>query len=70
MSNSSIQDIITLLYAHKTIVTSDGVHKSQAKALHEIIERCYRNIEYYKDNKLITATFDFLKKVIDNFFKI
>lgn len=70
MSNSSIQDIITLLYTHKTIVTSDGVHTSQGKALHEIIKRCYRNIEYYKDNELITATFDFLKKVIDNFFKI
>ena len=70
MSNSSMQDIITLLYTHKTIVTSDGVHTSQGKALHEIIKRCYRNIEYYKDNELITATFDFLKKVIDNFFKI
>lgn len=70
MSNSSIQDIVTLLYTHNTIVTSEGVHKSQGLSLHNIIERCYRNIDYYKDNELIMATFEFLKKVVDNLFEM
>lgn len=70
MSNSSIQDIVTLLYTHNIIVTSEGVHKSQGLSLHNIIERCYRNKDYYKDNEFIMATFEFLKKVIDNLFEM
>lgn len=68
MNNSSIQDIITLLYPHKSIVSSEAVQISQGKALHEIIKRCYRNINYYDNNELIKANFDFLKKVVDKFY--
>lgn len=65
MSNATIRDIVTLLYAHKRIVLSPGVQKAQAEKLHEVIIRCFKHIDYYKDNDLIITTFDFLKKVVD-----
>ncbi len=65
MSNAAIRDIVTLLYAHKRIVLSTGVQKAQAENLHKVIDRCFKHIDYYKDNDLITTTFDFLKKVVD-----
>ncbi|MGN1097810.1 MAG: Abi family protein [Clostridia bacterium] len=68
MSNASIQGIVTLLYMHKAIVTSDGVHKHQAENIHNIIDRMYRNKDYYLNNISIMSMFEFLKKVVDKFF--
>lgn len=68
LNNAAVQDITTLLYAHKQLVTSTGVLKAQGQALHALIERFYLNIDYYQTNDIIIATFDFLKKLIDNFY--
>lgn len=68
MSNASIRDIVTLLYAHKTIVSSSGVIAAQGEMIHDVINRCFRHIEYYKQNDLIVATFNFLKKVVDKYY--
>jgi len=65
MSNPAIRDIVTLLYVHWRIVKSDGVRQNQAKRIQSDIERCFRHIDYYKENELIQATFEFLKKVVD-----
>lgn len=69
MSNVRIQQIVTLLYTHKKLVTSSGVHKNQCEALSKTIERAFRHIEYYVGNETILTTFNFLKIVIDNWFK-
>lgn len=68
LSNAAVHDITTLLYAHKQLVTSTGVLKAEGQALHSLIERFYYHIDYYQSNDVILATFDFLKKVIDNFY--
>ena len=68
MSNAHIQQIVTLLYVHKEIVTSQGVHEHESEALKKVIERMYKNIDYYAENDTITTTFKFLKLVVDNWF--
>ena len=68
MSNSRIQQIITLLYAHKRFVTSAGVHEHQCEVLHGVAGRMFRNISYYDNNDTISTTFGFVKSVIDNWF--
>lgn len=70
MSNSAINDIVTLIYAHISIVSSKGNLEAQKKSLDEVIRRCYKNIDYYKDNDTILSTFDFLKKVVDNAYEL
>ncbi|MHB1483334.1 MAG: hypothetical protein ACYCYI_01600 [Saccharofermentanales bacterium] len=68
MSNARIQQIITMLYCHKKFVTSQGTHQHQSEALASIIARMFKNIDYYSTNDTINTTFDFLKKVVDNWF--
>lgn len=70
MSNARLQQIVTLLYVHKEMVKSEGVHMVNAKKLHDIIERMYKNIDYYNTNNQIKSAFDFLKIIVDNWFKI
>lgn len=69
MSNAHIQQMVTLLYFHKKIVTSQGVHDAQAKQLHLLIDRMFKNIQYYDTNENIKTSFEFLKIIIDNWFK-
>lgn len=66
MSNARIQQIVTLLYMHKTIVTSEGLKNAEKAEVNALIERMYKNIEYYKNNLMIKNTFDFLKMVVDS----
>lgn len=68
MSNAHIQQLVTLLYFHKKIVTSHGVHEAQSKALHILIDRMFKNIQYYDTNENIKTSFEFLKIIIDNWF--
>lgn len=70
MSNASVRDIVTLLYAHKHIVTSAGVSEAQKKNIEAVVKRCFKNIEYYRNHALIVATFDFLKKVVDKLYDL
>lgn len=68
MSNARIQQIVTLLYMHKTIVKSDGIVKNESEELHKITKRFYKNIGYYSTNPMIKRTFDFLNLVVDKWF--
>ena len=70
MSNARVQQIITLLYMHKLMVTSQSVHERESRKLQEFVERMFLHIDYYKGNNLITTTFDFLKLVVDNWFSV
>ena len=69
MSNARIQQLVTLFYMHTTVVESDGIIQSESEELQKIIKRFDRNYDYYSTNPMIKGTFDFLKLVVDNWFK-
>lgn len=69
MSNARIQQVITLLYTHRTLVESEGIKRFESKELQKIMKRIDTNYDYYKTNPMIQGTFDFLKLVVDNWFK-
>ncbi len=68
MSNARIQQIVTLLYMHKEIVTSEGVHENESKGLRDVITRAFKNKDYYNNNPMLKGTFDFLKLVVDSWY--
>ncbi len=68
MTNARIQQIVTLFYMHKTMVTSTGVKTSESRELHKTMTRMYKNIDYYTNNPLVKSTFDFLNMVVDSWF--
>jgi len=68
MSNLRIQQIVTLMYAHKLLVTSKGVQENQSIVLNELAIRMIRNRNYYTNNEMILTTFDFLETIIDTWF--
>lgn len=68
MSNSRIQQIVTLLYLNKNIITSEGVIKFQKQSLQELKSRIEHHIDYYSKNTLIQANLNFLNKIIDNWY--
>ena len=69
MSNARIQQIITLLYMHKTMVGSDGIKQSEGEELQKVMKRIDKNAGYYQTNPMIKGTFDFLKMVVDSWFE-
>lgn len=70
MSNESVCEIVTLLYTHCSIVSSQGVMNARSQEIHDVIDRFFKHIDYYTDNDLITTTFNFLKKVVDNLYPL
>ncbi|WP_296242280.1 Abi family protein [uncultured Faecalicoccus sp.] len=68
MSNMRLQQIITLLYTHKRIVTSEGVHNKAIDLLQDLSCRINKNIDYYANNSMVSSSFDFISQVIDNWF--
>ena len=69
MSNARIQQLITLFYMHKTLVESNRIKKNESLELQKIIRVIDEKYEYFKSNQEIKKTFDFLKLVIDSWFK-
>ena len=45
MSNARIQQLVTLLYMHKTMVESDGIIQSESEELQKIIKRILEDSE-------------------------
>lgn len=68
LSNARVQQVVTLLYLYKEIVTSKGVQEKAIKRLQVFEERMMRNVEYYQDNDKVHTNFEFLKLVIDNWY--
>ncbi len=65
MSNARIQQIVTLLYVHRNIVTSAGVlNKGKAK-LKDLTDRMDKHADYYQGYDMIRSAFGFLKKIIE-----
>ncbi|MDY5807655.1 MAG: Abi family protein [Lachnospira sp.] len=69
MSNARIQQVVTLLYTHKDMVESEGIKRSESEDLKKIMERVDKNYDFYNTNPMIKGTFDFLKLVVDSWFK-
>ena len=69
MSNARNQQVVTLLYTHKDMVESEGIKRSESEDLKKIMERVDKNYDYYNTNPMIKGTFDFLKLVVDSWFK-
>lgn len=68
MSNTKIQHIVTLLFAHTYFVASDGVQQHVSRSLQLVTTRMFRNIDYYEKNETISTSFLFIKTVIDKWF--
>lgn len=68
MSNSRIQQIVTLLYLNKRITTNNEVLKHHTKKLQNLKSRIELHIDYYNKNNLIKANFKFLNKIIDSWY--
>ncbi len=68
MSNSRIQQIVTLFYVYKKIVESPGLLKYESKELHILADRMFEHNTYYLNNPIIMDSFVFLKIVIDSWF--
>lgn len=69
MSNARIQQIVISFYLHKTMVESDGIRKTAEDELQKLMGRVNKHQEYYLSNSMISSTFNFLKLVVDNWFK-
>lgn len=68
MSNARVQQIVTLLFIYKKIVTSKGVKDKAVRSLDLFVDRMLKNKSYYITNDVIRTTFDFLELVIDNWY--
>lgn len=67
-SNPRIQQIVTLLYLNKRMITSTGVLEHQTKILQELKSRIEYHIDYYSKNLLVKTNLEFLNKIIDNWY--
>ncbi len=68
MSNVRIQQIVTLLYLNKRMITSEGVLNNQIKILNELKDRIEHHIDYYETNDLVQTNLKFLTKIIDTWY--
>lgn len=68
MSNARIQQIVTLFYMHRTMVTSDALQRHEASGIRTVGNRMIMHKDYYNDNQLISSSFSFLKTLIDKWF--
>lgn len=48
---------------------SDGIRKAAEDELQKLMGRVNKHQEYYLSNSMISSTFNFLKLVVDNWFK-
>lgn len=70
MSNARIQQIVTLLYVYKAMISSNALLQHGAAGLHDVKDRMMAHADYYRKNQLISDTFSFLETLIDNWFYI
>lgn len=68
MSNARMQQIITMFYTYKEMVSSNGLMENKIVELNEFVKRIDRSYFNYKTNSLIGNSFDFLKIIISNWF--
>ena len=67
LSNERLQHIATTLYLHNTMA-SPGVRANIGKLLSKLVERMYRNENYYLRNDQIRTGFAFISGLINGWF--
>lgn len=68
MSSARIQQIVTLLYVYRIFVTSSGMVDKARVRLSSLSDRMQRNHNYYDSNTMIQNSFDFLCRVINEWY--
>lgn len=68
LKNERICQIVTLLFTHSAIVTSQSARQRRGESLKLLIDRMYKNIDLYAKNDTILTNFSFLKRVVDLFY--
>jgi len=68
IENERMRQLVTLLYTHAVIVTSEGVRNHQRDSLYSLVERMFTNAEMYSGNDVIQTNFEFFMKVVDIFY--
>lgn len=67
LKNKFVYDFTTLIYVYNKIIKSDKLKEKQINKLDFLLNnRFNENISYFKNNYLITSTFDFLRKIVDS----
>ncbi len=67
LKNSCIYDYVCMLYAYNEIVSSSESRKKAYQQVKELFEgRMLRHSDWFSKNTLITSSYEFGKKVIDN----
>lgn len=69
LANVRISQILTCLYAHRKIVSSQGVNNHVAGELHEFSARLFSK-NSYDDNEVIKSAFDVFSTAIDKWFPV
>ncbi len=69
MSNPRIAQIMSCLYVHKMLISSEGIHSHVASDWHDFCIRLFQH-HSFANNLLIKSTFEFLRTVIDKWYPI
>ena len=69
MSNARIQQLVTCFICTGLWLKAMVLKKSESEEIQKVMKRIDRNYDYYSTNSMIKGTFDFLKMVVDNWFK-
>lgn len=71
MNMQAVHDFVTLLYVIHKAVKSDGVKNKMIEELHWLVyERFPKHEEYFQKNNSLKTVYDFIKKMIDNYFPL
>lgn len=69
MKNPVMHDFIVTLYVFNSVISSKKVRKSTMAELKDLVDnRMSSNKEFFEKNQMLTAHYDFAKKVIDYFY--
>lgn len=64
LSNPRINQIVHLLYAYNTVVTSKNTRSHRLQEFHDLVNvRLTENASYFLTNQLLKSTYDFFKKI-------
>jgi abortive infection bacteriophage resistance protein len=67
LSNRFMNDFVTLLYVFDTIGISPKLKENRIKELKELLDgRFLLHKDYFETNNLITSSYSFIKKIVDN----
>lgn len=71
MSNPVIHDFVALLYLFDKVVTSDTTKKRTYERLYELFHvRMLKNRDYFSKNEQLTSCYEFVVKIVDNFYDL